>query len=406
MTVPFREASWRGIRFNVLNAETEFGRRVVTHEFVKRDKPQLEDMGRRSRTYKFSGFVGLTSSNGFNSWTQRDRIIAACEEKGLGVLIHPMFGQLEGMMASVKVSEQTSKNGGMVRLDFEFLEGGDAEYSIRPMPETRAKVASAADAVYAAIEQDLESLINLPTQDTISRIESTLRNVAKIYRQVSALRNFNVATALRIIEGLTGLRVGGLFSAAKNLIDVIKASDNQSSYKKYTVPKPARTLSSNKKIEAANATKLQAGIRAVSAAKSAQTAVEFLSSQRYSSESVGVRGVAARITKTEARAYRKQVSIDLSDAYTELSDSGMEKSAIAVRALQTNVIKTMTEKSESLMDVVYASSENGLVGPDYARAARMAYEFSGRLDDDVLVARNRIRHPLFVPPMATVELVK
>lgn len=51
-------ASWRGVSFEVLTESSPFGRRVQVHEFVQRDKPYAEDLGRVTRTFSVTGFVG------------------------------------------------------------------------------------------------------------------------------------------------------------------------------------------------------------------------------------------------------------------------------------------------------------------------------------------------------------
>lgn len=84
-----RPASFRGVHFFVAADSSRFGRRVVVHTYPQRDKPYVEDLGRRSREYQFDAFV-----IGPNYMEDRDAFIAACEEPGAGELIHPKYGSL------------------------------------------------------------------------------------------------------------------------------------------------------------------------------------------------------------------------------------------------------------------------------------------------------------------------
>ena len=50
-------AKFRGARFHVDTGVRESGRRIVPHEFPKRDVPYAEDMGRRAREFTVRGYI-------------------------------------------------------------------------------------------------------------------------------------------------------------------------------------------------------------------------------------------------------------------------------------------------------------------------------------------------------------
>ena len=91
-----RPASFRGIHFFVAADSSRFGRRVVVHTYPQRDKPYVEDLGRRSREYQFDAFV-----IGPNYMEDRDAFIAACEEPGAGELNSCDFHRSRGTGATI-----------------------------------------------------------------------------------------------------------------------------------------------------------------------------------------------------------------------------------------------------------------------------------------------------------------
>ena len=78
-------ASFRGVPFEVESDSAPVGRRTQVHEFVQRDDPVVEDLGRQVRTYKLAAFV-----IGGDYMAKRDALLAALVgEKPVLVKIAP-----------------------------------------------------------------------------------------------------------------------------------------------------------------------------------------------------------------------------------------------------------------------------------------------------------------------------
>lgn len=92
-------ASFRGVPFLVDTDSVPVGRRTQLHEFPQRDQPFVEDLGRRTRHYKFTGFVA-----GDDCLAQRDRLLTALDKAGSGELVHPWFGRLTVTAGECEVS--------------------------------------------------------------------------------------------------------------------------------------------------------------------------------------------------------------------------------------------------------------------------------------------------------------
>ncbi|HFK2693715.1 TPA: DNA circularization protein [Kluyvera ascorbata] len=117
------DASFRGIPFKTEDESLTAGRRVETHEFVNRDKPYTEDLGKATSRPKFSAYVV-----GDDCYEQRDRLIEALNKPGPGTLIHPAYGEMSVCVdGEINVSSSSSE-GRMVRFDLRFVEAGELTY--------------------------------------------------------------------------------------------------------------------------------------------------------------------------------------------------------------------------------------------------------------------------------------
>ncbi|MEF9890849.1 DNA circularization protein [Citrobacter sp.] len=117
------DASFRGVPFKTEDESLTAGRRVETHEFVNRNKPYTEDLGKATSRPKFSAYV-----IGDDCYEQRDRLIEALNKPGPGTLIHPAYGEMSVCVdGEINVSSSSSE-GRMVRFDLRFVEAGELTY--------------------------------------------------------------------------------------------------------------------------------------------------------------------------------------------------------------------------------------------------------------------------------------
>lgn len=140
-------ASWRGASFGVRTTGWRTGRRVVTHQYPFRDLPYSEDLGREARHLSFSGFVV-----GDDAAFQASALLNACEQKGAGELIHPIYGSYQQQLVSVETEERWD-NGRVVEFRFQFVEPGEVFYPTTAN-DTQAETASKAGAAKPAVASD------------------------------------------------------------------------------------------------------------------------------------------------------------------------------------------------------------------------------------------------------------
>lgn len=140
------DASWNGVPFVAQGQEHRAGRRTAVHEYPWRDEVWVEDLGRAVRGKRVNGFLV-----GSDVALQRAAMRRAVETPGPGELVLPTEGRITCCLVGYSDSE-TWDEGRVVRLQFEFVEGGPQ--GVRRLPatvrDTRAAVAEAADAAASA----------------------------------------------------------------------------------------------------------------------------------------------------------------------------------------------------------------------------------------------------------------
>ena len=87
-----QEASFRGVKFDVVNTSDEVSRDVQEHLYPYVDGADQEDLGRKARHVSMTAvFTGMLYEHQLNVF------LNALNEKGAGELIHPVFGLMPQM---------------------------------------------------------------------------------------------------------------------------------------------------------------------------------------------------------------------------------------------------------------------------------------------------------------------
>lgn len=117
-------ASFKGAVFKIDTGSKESGRRIVEHEFPMRDIPWGEDMGRRARRFRVTGYI-IQGPNEPDYQSTRDMLIASLESRGAGILIHPTLGTDLVVNDTYSVTESRTR-GGIAEFEMMFHEAGQA----------------------------------------------------------------------------------------------------------------------------------------------------------------------------------------------------------------------------------------------------------------------------------------
>lgn len=163
--------SFRGVPFAILSEEGNHGRRQAVHEYPYRDTAWIEDMGRGTRRFIIRGFLVQNSLvyGGGDVISQRLALIAACEEKGSGTLMHPTLGEM-----TVSIPE----NG--LRISGSAESGRSFEFTLMVI-ESGLKVFAVTGntASGETVRTNYLKLVSTAVLSTIARVKSEIRGVTQ-----------------------------------------------------------------------------------------------------------------------------------------------------------------------------------------------------------------------------------
>ncbi|MBC1188976.1 DNA circularization protein [Kluyvera sp. SCKS090646] len=190
------DASFRGVPFKTEDESLTAGRRVETHEFVNRDKPYTEDLGKATSRPKFSAYV-----IGDDCYEQRDRLIEALNKPGPGTLIHPAYGEMSVCVdGEINVSSSSSE-GRMVRFDLRFVEAGELTYPTSGAATANTLVSSCSaldDCISDNFEKfGMDGMADFVQGDVLERATGILDFVSDSMAMVDSY----VADAARLMQG-------------------------------------------------------------------------------------------------------------------------------------------------------------------------------------------------------------
>lgn len=386
-------ASFRGVPFVVSSARAEgLGRRIVVHEYAQRDESFPEDLGRDKRVFLIEAYVV-----GADYMRQRDALEAALAKEGAGELVHPKRGRLMVRAAEASCTEESAQ-GGMATFQIRFELDG-ANVLPDTAADTQANVASAADAASTAVQDgfiDGYSTDNVPQfvrdsalgdiADALTGIGNMVRSVTPDIGQLGSFvtETSGVGTQLSNIIG-TPLRVatevlwqiGHIAGIAQRPQDAFtgltRLFGHGNDYKPIAQTTPARRQ------QAANRAATIALVQRASVIEAARasSAVDFESSDA---------ALAARdLLDAQLDAHMSSAP---DDVYQALAD------------LRVAVVRDLTDRGASLARI--STVTMGQTMP----AALIAYRVYGdAARGDEIVARNSVRHPLFVPGGQALEVL-
>jgi prophage DNA circulation protein len=141
-----RDGSFRGVPFLYQDHTLDGGRRNARHVYPKRERGNIEDMGRKLREFTLDVFI-----IGDDWMVQRNSLLAALETPGPGTLVHPAFGTFDVTVPDFRLIENAQSLG---RADFQitFLEAGDISFAVTAASATGSQVGPAAAAASSAMQ--------------------------------------------------------------------------------------------------------------------------------------------------------------------------------------------------------------------------------------------------------------
>lgn len=400
-----RDASFRGVRFQVESNEAEFGRRQVMHTAALVDTPSLEDLGRAADVFTVEGYI-----LGDDYDLQRDELIKAVRDtSGPGVLVHPNYGEKKVGASGFRIRHE-NQNGRICRFVVTFGEaGGETQPTeITDAPNVLAAQSTALSEVTEETFVDKFKAEGFP-QYVRDAATSTLTTLGKYLAEPSAF----IQSAYTETKGVFGV-----------VTDTVDAATDVVSEYKQTVTDYLGDISQllNEPGDLASTiTGMISGIRSTFTTSGAGSILSGLISlfSHSSSDSSSTAATPSRqqvldnqeavvqIVKQQAVAELAVVAvtknydtineaIDARDAVADVIDQEAEVTQ------SDNVYQVLTQIRADLVNALPASNQSPTRVVEYRPTATLpALVVAQTLYDDAtraetIVKRNMVRHPGFV----------
>lgn len=129
--------------FHVESGTKTGGRRIVTHQFPKKDQPYSEDMGRVATEFTVRGYIiSFMRDTGIPLYMRdyriaRDQLTTRLDQRGFALLQLPTQEPMLVVCSAYRLSEQ-NQLGGYCEIDMTFVEYGAPPF--RDLPDTEQQL--------------------------------------------------------------------------------------------------------------------------------------------------------------------------------------------------------------------------------------------------------------------------
>lgn len=371
--------SFRGFEFLTDGHGAQGGRRLVVHEYPGADEPRVEDMGGKAWDWKLNAyFIGP------NYDLERNGFLALLAEPGADWLTHPWLGDLWVRAHTWSLSESNDK-GAYCSVSISFVPGGEQPYAVEVDRVDVAFERVRQFAEVAAEDYEFESMSADGLTSFIAAVSASL----DVLRSVLSLATLPLTWANQVIGLVQGIKSdiaallalpGAYVSAWLSLSHALGFGPDEDDFDIGDTDRP-RVVRRFVSMAAAPAPALS-GIAATDPAVRRNVAAEDVLRKRM------LIAAAARIALADYRveedrdAVLAAVTAAIDAALPGMSDAVFQ-AALSMRVAVIDALLAQDLKPAQQRDVVSPL-------PAIVLAHRM------EVDEDVLIARNRVRHPLFV----------
>jgi prophage DNA circulation protein len=403
-----KQASFKGVPFEVDGAVSESGRRGVLHEYPNRDVPYFEDLGKKADTYSFEAFIV-----GDDYIERRDNLRKACTGDGSGTLVHPSLGRIDCYCTAISISERASEMR-IARFSLSFTVSGKPSLP-DSLPDYTEQVESAADGLIEAATADY--IKNFSVQGSPSSIVESVAGVAGdiIDKAAGAIEAVSGAideihdkqeAILDTIDRLTGV-ADDLAAAKAGIYNVLRFPNVLSARISAALAIIGDLLSPNdalarlRKIAEINAEQTPLGIHSAKLAVEAElkkriahlTQLISLAEQAKIIASIGI--VNPETAKEILSDYVAAVELHLLEDM--LSEENVLSALRELEAATVNAVYASVKKLPETKEITLSQTLPSLV---------LAYNLYADIDRaSEITGRNAIRAPGFIPAGVTLTVL-
>ena len=111
--------SYKGVSFLIASSSIAGGRKDVQHNYPNSNKQTIEDLGLKPRVFTVAAIINADREN--NNYIQRrDRFLSILEQGGPGTLVHPLYGQIDNVVARnfTLIEDLTELGDGKINITF------------------------------------------------------------------------------------------------------------------------------------------------------------------------------------------------------------------------------------------------------------------------------------------------
>lgn len=393
-------ASYKGVPFFFEQDKEKGGRDNVKHVFPHRDQPFIEDMGEALRFYSGSAYV-----HGDNADALAGALKAALVTEGAGMLVVPYFGPVIVHCETFERATQRDQMG-YVAFELEFVRSGAAS-AIISIPMLQNVGFAAADALAGVLGSIFPQMISTLGQadyvvsavtDTLASAAATLDVQRQSYPvdpvQSSASRDALAGFIAGVADTITDATppsaatsaAASVVTMVRQLADAMPADTAVRAMLEivdaFPAPPASTATIAGKAYASANA------VRATANAAATARLVRLAALTAYA-EAVMRQSFAARPDGITARA---EVAERFETELYETTGAANADLYVGIETLRGGVISWLTQLITTLAPVV--KIETARIMPSLAIAWTM---YADPVRADELVARNKVRHPSFMP---------
>lgn len=367
-------ASFRDNKFLTENHDTKLGRRLAIHEFPGAEEPVVEDLGGKSGEFHLNAYFIGPDYDLF-----RDAFLHALNTPGADWLNHPWRGQLWVRAHNWQVHESNDK-GGYCTVSVDFVPGG--RDAAKPVPD-RTDIASSSIKHWAQLEElKLEPMSDSAMTSLVKSVNAQLTRM----RDLIAMAGLPLTWANQVrnvIDGLQGdmaalLALPAQYSAAlRSFSDLLGTGADANGLADTARPALVNTLAA---LSVAPVV-VGGGAGDSPALRINQQRVAVFNGQLLLASAAQV-ALADYRTAEDRDAVLASVLMAIDRMLPSMSDD-MFEAALDCRAALIDALLAQQLEPAAVRDIVAPL-------PATLLAHRM------EVDEAVFLARNKVRHPLFV----------
>lgn len=368
-------AQFRGFEFRTDSHDAKGGKRLVVHEYPGSDIPVVEDLGSKADEFRLNAYF-----IGENYDLERNGFLAKLAEPGADWLMHPWRGQLWVRAHHWSVHESNDK-GGFCAIAVDFVPGGA---SVQPVPD---KVDKAIERIkglrnVTGAEFDLKPMPDSAMTSMVKSVNAQLTHMRDMIAMASLPLTW-MNQVRNVIDGLKGdvaalLAMPAAYSAALgSLSDLLGAGADANSLADTDRPRVA-----NKLAALATAPVTVGGGAGDSPALRINLKREHALRCRLMICSAAQVALADYRCADDRDAALASVIAALDQLMPDMPDA---------------VFQAAADMRAALIDALLAQELEPAVSRDVVSplpATVLAHRME--VDEDVFMAINRVRHPLFV----------